>query len=153
MSGSSHFVIAVHATALLAHLRDDAPLCSEYIAGSVNTNPVIIRRVMGKLVKAGIVAPTSGRNGGFSLARPAREVTLADVSAAIHDDEQYWIFAGHPRQPNTKCPVGAQIESALRSPLDDASRAVDEALARTTLADLQHRIEGLLACSPDLPED
>ena len=108
---------------------------------------------MGKLVKAGIVAPTSGRNGGFSLARPASEVTLADVSTAIHDGEPCWIFAGHPRQPNTKCPVGAQIESALRSPLDDASRAVDEALARTTLADLQRKIESPLTCAPVLSED
>ena len=77
MKTSSRFTVAVHALALLA--LNGRPMSSTEIAGSVNTNPVVIRRLMGELEKAKLVRSVAGRSGGFELDRQADQITLADV--------------------------------------------------------------------------
>ena len=102
MTGSSRFSTAVHILALLA-LESDRPLTSEYVASSVNTNPVVIRRLLRKLADAGLVASTPGSTGGSRLARDSRRITLQDVFSAVESGE---LFGEHSQQPNAKCPVG-----------------------------------------------
>jgi len=62
MTISSRFSVAIHILSLLEISKDE--ICtSEYIAGSVNTNPVVIRRIMGMLSKAGLVEVRTGVAG------------------------------------------------------------------------------------------
>jgi Rrf2 family protein len=129
---SSRFAVATHILTLLAQSRDE-PATSDYIAGSVNTNPVVIRRVLGELRAAGLVASQGGNGGGWRLVRAPEAVTLRDVYRAVEGEA---LFALHHRPPNQNCPVGRHIQDALGRRFAAATRALEEELARTTVADV-----------------
>ena len=78
MLSSSRFMVAVHALSVIARMSDGRPICSSIVAASVNTNPVVIRRLMRDLERASLVASVTGRAGGFILGRQAARITLAD---------------------------------------------------------------------------
>ncbi|AMV24714.1 Putative HTH-type transcriptional regulator YwnA [Gemmata sp. SH-PL17] len=137
MTKSSRFVIASHVLALLAH-GDGEPLTSDWIAGSVNTNPVVIRRILALLAKAGLVATQEGARGGTRLARPAEEINLLSVYRAVETGE---LFASHPQPPNPACPVGCHIQGALAPALDAAEEAMTKSLAQTTVADVVRQVK------------
>jgi len=132
MAGSSRFATAVHILTLLAHEADEA-LTSEYIAGSVNTNPVVIRRLLMRLAEAGLVTSTPGTTGGSRLARDARRITLRDVFHAV---ETPALFGRHSQQPNPKCPVGREVVRVLHPHFDAAEEAALGRLGKTSIGDL-----------------
>ena len=76
--------MAAHALAVLAQSRAGYP--SVYVAASVNTHAVFLRRILGDLVAAGLVAVREGRAGGYRLARPPERITLADVYRAVEPE-------------------------------------------------------------------
>lgn len=82
MAANTRFAVAIHTAGMLAL---DSKFCvtSETIARSVSTNPVVVRRVIAMLAKNGLVLVRKGKGGGATLARPAAEITLADVYKAI----------------------------------------------------------------------
>ena len=76
------FRVAVQILVMLAD-KDDA--CSSAIlAEDLDAHAVFLRRVLAQLARADLVAAREGRDGGYRLARPAGEITLADVFCAIH---------------------------------------------------------------------
>lgn len=127
---NSRFAVAVHVLTLLASAEGE-PLTSEYIAGSVNTNPSLVRRLLSTLAKAGLTTAQLGTGGGALLARPAEAITLRDVYRAVADDG---LFAMHRERPNPACPVGRSIQSALEARIDNATRALETEFDRTTIA-------------------
>jgi len=129
---NSRFTVAIHVLTLLASSEGE-PLTSEYMAGSVNTNPVVIRRVLGRLRDANLVRSHPGPGGGWHLARPARGITLRDVYRAVEDGG---VFAMHASEPNPRCPVGASIQQILGGRFDDAQHALEARLQRTRISDL-----------------
>ncbi|MED4910096.1 Rrf2 family transcriptional regulator [Brevibacillus centrosporus] len=133
MKISSRFSMAVHILSLLS-IESTAHCTSEWIAGSVNTNPVIIRRVMGQLKKAGFVHVRPGA-GGASLTKEWKDITLLDVYRAVDVVEEGGLFHIH-EQPNPQCPVGANIQFVLELILTRAQNAMEEILGSVTLADL-----------------
>ena len=137
MLSSSRFVVAIHALSVLARHAAKGPVCSNMIAQSVHTNPVVIRRLMSELENAELVASTAGRSGGFSLARPAPQITLADVYRAVEDDA---VFRMHKLDPEAACPVAAQLGKVLSPPLKAAEAALTHSLQLTTLADVSSAI-------------
>jgi Rrf2 family protein len=132
MTKSSRFVIATHTLALLAN-GDGEPITSEWIAGSVNTNAVVIRRILVMLARAGLVASQEGAKGGTRLAMPAKDITLLAVYRAVEEGD---LFASHPQPPNPNCPVGCHIQAALAPTLDAAEEAMAKSLAKATVADV-----------------
>jgi Rrf2 family protein len=126
---NSRFSVGVHILTLLQS-AGGGPLSSEYIAGSVNTNPVVIRRLLGVLGRAGLVVSQAGAGGGSRLARAADSITLRDVYDAIEDPDLFALHEG----PNPKCPVGRHINAALAAHLQTASRAMRAALDEVTIA-------------------
>ncbi|MFD1555878.1 Rrf2 family transcriptional regulator [Paraburkholderia silviterrae] len=132
MNTSSRFAFAVHVLALLA-LQEGVPLSSEIIAGSVNTNPALIRRLLTMLANAGLTASQLGAGGGALLAREPRTIALLDIYRAV-DDAQ--LFAMHREEPNPDCMVGRQIQQTLRGIISDAQRAMEASLATRTLAEV-----------------
>ena len=130
MFASSRFTVAVHALVVLAKYAKAAPVCSTFVATSVNTNPVVIRRMMIDLEKAGLVQSSAGRNGGFALRNPAETITLADIYRAVEDEG---LFRSHTPDPKSKCPVGVQILKVLEAPFASAESAMAENLRQTTL--------------------
>ena len=132
MPTSSRFATAIHILTLLAHESDEA-VTSDYIAGSVNTNPVVIRRLLRTLADAGLVASVPGTSGGSRLARAAEDITLLDVYSAVEDEQ---LFGRHTQQPNPKCPVGSRIAELLTPRFDEATHALMQSLGGTTIASL-----------------
>ena len=133
MSHSTRFTIAAHIMTLLAHAGPGQVMTSEYIAGSANTNPVVIRRLLRLLAQARLVESTPGATGGSRLARPAAEITLQRLYEAVEPDT---LFALHRKAPNPACPVGRNIHAALRPAFDRAQSALLHSLGTTTVADL-----------------
>ncbi|MDB4950962.1 MAG: putative HTH-type transcriptional regulator ywnA [Gemmatimonadetes bacterium] len=132
MSTSSRFAVAVHILTLL-EMSEGEPVTSEYVAGSVNTHPAVVRRLLGMLAKAGITTSQLGAGGGALLAKAAADVTLLDVFRAVEEGD---VFAMHHGRPSPACPVGRQIQGVLEVTTDAAQRALEEQLAARTVADI-----------------
>ena len=130
MLSSSRFAVAIHAMSILARSRIDTPVCSSYIAKSVHTNPVVIRRLMSELEDAQLVSATAGRSGGFALARAADKITLADIYCAVEDDT---VFRMHKVPKDHECPIASQLQSIIGPPLKAAEHALTTSLRATTL--------------------
>ncbi|MFC5472132.1 Rrf2 family transcriptional regulator [Cohnella suwonensis] len=135
MQISSRFSIAVHVLSLLA-INPSAHHTSEWIAGSVGTNPVIIRRVLGHLKKAGLANVRAG-SGGATLAKEMGDIRLLDVYRAVDVVEEGQLFHMHDG-PNPQCEVGANIETVLRLLFGKAQAAMEAVLADVTLEELVH---------------
>jgi DNA-binding IscR family transcriptional regulator len=129
---SSRFSIAVHILSLIAISSKDCT--GDFIAGSVNTNPVIIRRIMGMLKKAGLVDIRPGV-GGASLLKDRDQITLLDIYRAVEVIDDGQLFNFHD-DPNPQCPVGRNIEAALRSEMKEAQSAMEQRLAQVNLSQL-----------------
>jgi len=132
MNSSSRFTVAIHVLTLLAYAGPD-PLTSEYIAGSVTTNPVVIRRLLASLREAGLVRSQGGPGGGWQLLQDPKRITLRAVLAAV---EGATIFPAPSGVPNPLCPIGRTIQSLLAGPFLSAQEALEQDLDRTTIAAL-----------------
>jgi Rrf2 family protein len=129
---SSRFSVAVHILSVVS--MSTSPCTSDFIAESVSTNPVIIRRIIGSLKKAGLVHVKAG-TGGTYLKKELADITLLDIYRAVEVVEKGELFHFH-EHPNPQCPVGANIESVLRQSMLEAQSAMEQQLAQVTLAQL-----------------
>ena len=132
MAASCRFAFAVHVLAVLA-LRGDEAVTSEKLAQSVNTNAVVIRRILADLRRAGLVCTCKGAGGGAWLTLTPEEIRLDEVYRAM---ESCPSFSLHPHQPNQRCLVGRRIEEVLTGVFNSAQAAFEEALSRRTLAEV-----------------
>ena len=129
--------MAVHVLAVLGY-KSGGRATSARLAGSVNTNPVVIRRLLRALQTARLVETCKGAGAGSCLSRPPARITLAHVFRAVEADEP---FAMPPGKPNQACPVGQGIQAAIAQVFVSARRALEQDLARTTLADVLKAVE------------
>src|SRR5512145_3543116 len=100
--------MAVHALALLSRVEEGKP--SDFLAGSINTHAVFLRRVLRQLAAAGLIEAHEGRRGGYRLSRPASAITLADVYRVMEPDGP---ISPSPCEPNVRCPVGSGMRAAF----------------------------------------
>jgi Rrf2 family protein len=133
---SSRFAVAVHILTLMAW-SDDEPVKSEQVAKSVNTNPVVIRRILCELAQASLVVSQTGSSGGSKLARKPDEITLLDIFEAV---ECPGVFSLHRQQPSRRCPVGENIETVLGDVLVEVDSAVEQVLTKITIRDVVSRL-------------
>lgn len=136
MSTNSQFSIMVHVLTLLA--CNDQPLSSAYIAGSVNTNPVTIRRMVGELRDAGLVETIPGSNGGTVLAKSSEQIHLGELYQLVKSET---FFGLHPNQPNLYCPVGRNIQGILKDLFSETDQLVYALLEKITIADILKQVE------------
>ena len=136
ITGNSRFAVSVHILAYLA-FRQGVAVPSAEIAGSVSTNPVVIRRLLSALVKARLVSAQKGANGGFALASTPPNISLLDVYRAVEPTPNRGL---RTFTPNQKCPVGAKIESILHGVFFKAQAGMETALARFTLAAIDQEL-------------
>lgn len=127
--------MAVHVLTLLARSGDGA-IKSEYVAKSVNTNAVVIRRLLRQLSQAKLVTSQTGALGGTRLAKTPDQINLVDVYGAVCCGE---VFALHS-SPNQDCPVGKNIEAVLCNLQKEIDNSVKGRLAQYTLADVLEKI-------------
>lgn len=106
---------------------------SENMASSINTNPVVVRRILGTLRKAGFVSSQPGVGGGVTLTVDPASITLLDVYTLFDSQD---LFPMHTNQPHPQCPSGSTIQAVLRPVYHEASVAMESILKQTTIAEL-----------------
>jgi Rrf2 family protein len=141
MKITSRFTVAVHALLCIHKFSDSLKVTSEFIASSVNVNPVIIRRILGQLHEAGFVETLRG-SGGSTLSRSINGITLLDVYKAVESVEGD-IFNFHDN-PNPSCPVGRNVHRLLDRHLLDAQGALETSLKRVKLSELTAELGRIL---------
>lgn len=134
MQISSRFTIAIHIFACIDTFENEYKLTSDFIAGSVNVNPVVIRRILQQLKAAGLVTVARGSGGG-SAAKPMDEITLLDIFNAVDCIENNQLFHFH-ENPNTDCPVGRNIHHSLDDKLNIIQSSLEQSMKNITVADV-----------------
>jgi len=124
--------MAVHVLTVLAYKEGDR-VTSAFLAGSVNTNPVIVRRLLLDLQRARLIETTKGAGAGSRLSRSPGRINLAEVFRAIEEQETFGRPSG---KPNQACPVAQCMREELDRVFASARAALERDLERTTLADL-----------------
>lgn len=138
MSISSRFTVGVHILALIESNKEQ-PVSSEFIAGSVNTNPTLVRKIIGMLKKAGIVEVRPGV-AGAKLARDPSDVTLLDVYKAVDVVPEKELFKLH-ENTHPDCLVGRNINDSIAPVLSAAQLAMEEELRKFTIEDTVKNIK------------
>lgn len=133
MSISSRFSVGIHILALL-EINKSGISTSEFLAGSVNTNPAVIRKIMGMLKTAGLVNVRPGV-AGAELAKELSEITLFDVYKAVNVVQEKELFSVHDN-PNPECPVGRNIQNTIEPLFTSAQLAMEKVLRSLTLEDV-----------------
>ncbi|EFH85301.1 Rrf2 family transcriptional regulator [Ktedonobacter racemifer] len=134
MRANTHFTVALHILTWMALASQQQEIMtSDQIAGSVNTNPVFIRRILGRLHKAHLVNVHHGTSAGWTLAQPPEKISLLEVYQAV---EQEPLFELHHTPPNQGCVVGKGIQPALKRFYSDAEAAMQQQFAQVSVADV-----------------
>lgn len=134
MQISSRFTIAVHIFICINTFEKQYKITSDFLAGSVNVNPVVIRRLLQQLKSAGLIVVARG-SGGAAIARPTEEITLLDVYKAVECVDNGELFHFH-ENPNPKCPVGRNIHHVLDDKLEGIQMSMENEMKKTTIADI-----------------
>ena len=127
---NSRFSLAVHVLTLLASSPDER-LTSEFLAQSIGTNAVVIRTMLAKLRRAGLVTSKSAGGGGWRLALPAAKITLDRVRLAAMEGEAAKM---HRNSPHPNCAVGRDVRNVLLDVYAQSHEAMDRALAGFSIA-------------------
>lgn len=139
MQISSRFTLAIHIFACIDTFGSEYKVTSEFLAGSTNVNPVIIRKILSQLKKAGLIEVARG-TGGTTVAKPLEEITFFDIYNAVECVEKGELFHFH-ENPSTSCPVGRNIHHILDDKLLQVQSALEKELAAITLADVKRDTE------------
>ena len=142
MQITSRFTIALHLFACVEVFRNERKVTSDFLAGSINTNPVIIRKILGQLKKADLITVARG-TGGITVKRPFDEITFYDVYQAIEPVENGQLFHFHDA-PNPDCSVGRNIHALLDDKLESIQNAMEDEMRKYTMADLETELEEIL---------
>ncbi|MGX8705815.1 MAG: Rrf2 family transcriptional regulator [bacterium] len=140
---SSRFTVALHIFTCVDVFKDERKVTSEFLAGSINTNPVIIRNILSQLRNARLITVARG-TGGITVNRPLNEISFFDVYQAIEPVEGGDLFRFH-EAPNPACPVGRNIHELLDDKLKAIQNAMEDEMQKYTLADLRTGMQELLA--------
>lgn len=129
-SDNTQFSIAVH---ILVGIAKYAHVNTPQLAQSVNTNPIFVKRIVGKLAKNGLVLSSRGRNGGNSLVREAKDISLLDVYRAVNAPS---LFAIHHYEKVASCSISSNIQQTLTEVRNTLQHEVDQKLMQLSIQDM-----------------
>ena len=138
MQISSRFTMAIHMFTCIDTFSDQK-MTSDFMAASIGTNPVIVRKLLQQLKAAGLIEVSRG-TGGVTITRPLDKITFLDVYKAVECAPDEELFHFH-ENPNQKCPVGKNIHKVLDSRLLKVQKAKEDELASMTLADVKTDVD------------
>ena len=134
MQISSRFTIALHIFACVEYFKDKEKITSDFLSGSIRSNPVIIRNILSQLKKAGLINVVRG-TGGIEIIKEPSEITFYDVYKAVDCVNDEGLFHFH-ENPNPDCPVGRNIHKALDEELFSIQNTMEDQMRRITVADV-----------------
>lgn len=143
MQISSRFTLAIHIFACVDTFKDEYKVTSDFISGSTNVNPVIIRKILLQLRNAGLIEVTRG-TGGTSITRPLSEISFLDIYRAVECVQENTLFHFH-ENPNVNCPVGKNIHNILDDKLERVQSAMEKELQSITLQDVKEELGKYIA--------
>ena len=128
---NGRFAISVHILTLLA--SEPGEYCSsDYLSGSININPVLVRKELVNLRNHGLIISKEGKTGGSTLAKPAELIAMSDIYEAVREKQ----FLGKSiNEPNPACPIGRQINQHLDDLYLESERALMQSLDNMNLAE------------------
>jgi DNA-binding IscR family transcriptional regulator len=112
-------------------------MCSDDLATSVNTNPVVIRRLLSQLTKGKLVQTTRGKSGGVRLAKEPALITLKDIYLAVSPTEA---IAPRTKTPHKECPVSCAMHNIMTAVSLGAQKATLKYLETHKLSDLSKKV-------------
>ena len=142
MQISSRLTVAVHMLLCVEVCKNQRKVTSDFLASSVNVNPVVIRRILQQLKKAGIVSVVRG-SGGADVARPLEDITLLDLYNAVECVDGGGLFHFH-EDPNQLCPVGRNIHAVLDGRLEEVQTAMEREMSSVTMRDILNDTRSLM---------
>ncbi|MEL6921069.1 MAG: Rrf2 family transcriptional regulator [Pseudomonadota bacterium] len=131
MKRNSRLSLALHTLSHMAGNPDEVRT-SKTIAEHAGTNPVVVRRVLGRLREAGLLTAEKGHAGGWRLARPPESITLADVYLAL--DER--LVAPNTDAHATDCSVEHALFQRVTTVLEDVEQSLVQRLSETSIAEV-----------------
>lgn len=133
--GDRRFSISIHVLVLLAKNKEEW-LSSDYLAGSMNINPVLVRKELSNLRKHGFVISKEGKNGGCMLAKPTDDIYLSDIYKIVASQS---VLGNSLAFPNPKCSVGRQINKHLYDLNTEAEKVIIDQLSEITITEFSNR--------------
>lgn len=131
MQISSRFTIAVHIFTCIEIFKEEHKITSEFLAKSINVNPVIIRKILSQLKAADLIQVQRG-SGGATITRPLSEISFLDIYYAVECIDNNQLFHFH-ENPSPDCPVGRNIHRVLDDKLLAVQKAMEAKLASISL--------------------
>lgn len=146
---------ALHACLLLDWLEDEVPVPTATLAAAFELPPPYLNKQLQALVKAGVLASSPGRRGGFRLARPAGEITLLDVVTAVEGpDEAFRCQEIRRRGMGASSPKANFSEQcAIAAAMRTADVEWRRALSAQTLADVRAHAERAAPAAPEIARE
>lgn len=142
MQISSRFTVALHIFTCVDTFKDEYKVTSDFLARSIGTNPVIIRKILTQLQNAGLITVARG-TGGIEPTRKLSEISFYDVYQAIEPLEGGDLFRFH-ENPSPECPVGRNIHALLDEKLKAIQNAMEDEMKKYTIEDLRTRMQEIL---------
>lgn len=134
----TRFSLSIHVMITLAYNKDEL-VNSEYLAGVLKTNPTFVRKIVSRLVEAELVESFRGKGGGIKIARPAHDITLADIyTAAV---EEKCLVSTHKKPVYKSCPVSCSMDTILMDIVGGIESSTKSYLARMHLSDLLKKVK------------
>lgn len=141
MQISSRFTMAIHMFVCIDTFKEQK-VTSDFMAASIGTNPVIIRKLLQQLKAAGLIEVLRG-TGGVKITRPLENITFLDIYKAVECTPEEQLFHFH-ENPNPQCPVGRNIHKVLDERLWQVQKAMEDKLAQMTLADVKKDVSSCI---------
>ncbi|KKC39664.1 hypothetical protein WH87_05815 [Devosia epidermidihirudinis] len=132
MKRSSRLSLALHALVHL-HKQPDQAITSTTLATCLMTNPVVVRRVLGELREAGIVASTKGHDGGWRLLRPATDISLRTIYSAMGES---LLIRTESDPGDRQCGIVRAVDTVMGEFIADAEALLAARLERVSLDDI-----------------
>ena len=129
---NNRFSVGVHIMTALGDHHGE-PVTSSHLTASVRAHESQVRGVLSKLVKAGLVVTSRGRNGFSSLARPANKISLLEIYKAVHAPP---VFSIHEYSKEKTCRTSCTHKEAMAELLEDTQRAFETRLGQRMLSEM-----------------
>jgi len=132
MKRNSRLSLALHT---LSHMAGDPGRVrtSAHIADHAGTNPVVVRRVLGKLREAGLLTSEKGHAGGWKLAREPESITLADVYLALDES----LIASGEDDHASSCSVENALQRRVSGLMAEIEQSLVDRLRETTISEMR----------------